>query len=86
MIWAVNANWNSINREWNVNANSVTNPNEWNAGNQVFSKLSSFKNSFVEFLFAFANHRASCLSHLSDSTTSHISLHQVFLFPTKSVI
>jgi hypothetical protein len=37
MLWAVNANWNSGNREWNVNANSVENPDEWNAGNHVFS-------------------------------------------------
>ena len=41
-LWAVNANWNSDNRDWNVNANSVTNPNRWNAGNQVVSRNSNF--------------------------------------------
>src|SRR3989338_3023982 len=39
--WAVNANWNSDG--WNVNVNSVANQNTWNAGNQVLSKISSFK-------------------------------------------
>ena len=57
-IWTVNANWNAENG-WNVDANSVENPNEWNAGNQVLSKLASFKDPQVMgSLFVFANHRA----------------------------
>lgn len=43
--WAVNANWNPNYGDWNVNVNSVANLNRWNAGNQVLSKIFSFKNS-----------------------------------------
>ena len=41
---AVDAYWYVGLGGWVVNANSVTNPNRWNQGNQVVSKLSSFKN------------------------------------------
>lgn len=47
--WAVNANWNPNYGDWNVNVHSVANLNEWNAGNQVLSKLFSFKNPLLGF-------------------------------------
>ncbi len=40
-FWAVVAGWNSIYCYWDVSANSVEFPVDWNAGNQVFSQVSS---------------------------------------------
>ena len=56
--WAVNANWNSDG--WNVNVNSVANQNTWNAGNQVLSKISSFKDP-VYWVFVCLCHPPSIL-------------------------
>ncbi|MCX6718143.1 MAG: hypothetical protein NTY81_00865 [Candidatus Staskawiczbacteria bacterium] len=36
-VWAVIANWNSVNRYWSVHAYSVENPDVWFAGSQVLS-------------------------------------------------
>lgn len=39
-LWALNANWNTGNRDWNLNAYSVEHPNPWNRGNRVLSRYS----------------------------------------------
>ncbi len=37
-VWAVNAGWGSVDREWYVDAISVENPDEWGGGHQVLSR------------------------------------------------
>lgn len=38
-LWAVDACWNSVDREWGVGARSVSRPGEWRSGYRVVSQV-----------------------------------------------